>query len=51
MCPACWATVAMITASVATTGALGITAARLIGGTNQGNPGPIDAEKAKEKQS
>lgn len=44
MCPACWATVAMITASVATTGALGLTAARLIGGAKQ-----TDAEKGKEK--
>lgn len=45
MCPACWATVAMITASVATTSALGITAARLLGSAKQ-----TEADKRKERQ-
>jgi hypothetical protein len=31
MCPACWGVMAMVAAGVATTGALGVTAARLVG--------------------
>ena len=31
MCPACWGVMAMVAAGVATTGALGVAAARLVG--------------------
>ena len=53
MCPACWATIAMLTAGVASTGALGVAVARVVRGKadmDQVSHGTISEKTAAEER-